>query len=248
MTHVYLDIESLPDMREGALQAFIDDAKENFKAPSTLTKEQAAAELGLTDKEKIKFTSKEAMIADWVSTFKEKKGPEVAEQEWHKTALNGAAGQVLMIGLAFDDADPVVAYADTEAETLSIAFDMIRQRIDPNRRPVFIGHNVTGFDLRFIFQRAVIKGVQPPLAIPFGARPWDDSVFDTMTQWAGHGNRISLDNLCTALGLPGKGEIDGGQVYDYWKAGRIAELIAYCADDVHKAREVHRRMTFQLAA
>ncbi|MNT91954.1 putative 3'-5' exonuclease related to the exonuclease domain of PolB [compost metagenome] len=69
-----------------------------------------------------------------------------------------------------------------------------------------------------------------------------------MTQWAGHGNRISLDNLCTALGLPGKGEIDGSQVYDYWKAGRIAELIAYCADDVHKAREVHRRMTFQLAA
>ncbi|MNY03965.1 putative 3'-5' exonuclease related to the exonuclease domain of PolB [compost metagenome] len=248
MTHVYLDIESLPDMREGALQAFIDDAKENFKAPSTLTKEQAAAELGLTDKEKIKFTSKEAMIADWVSTFKEKKGPEVAEQEWRKTALNGAAGQVLMIGLAFDDADPVVAHAGTEAETLSIAFDMIRQGIDPNRRPVFIGHNVIGFDLRFIFQRAVIKGVQPPLAIPFGARPWDDSVFDTMMQWAGHGNRISLDNLCAALGLPRKGEIDGSQVYDYWKAGRIAELIAYCADDVHKAREVHRRMTFQLAA
>jgi hypothetical protein len=248
MTHVYLDIETLPDMREGALQAFIDDAKENFKAPSTLTKEQAAADLGLTDKDQIKFTSKDAMIAQWVNKFKESKGPELAEQEWRKTALNGASGQVLMIGLAFDDADPVVAHASTEAETLAVAFDMIRQGIDPNRRPVFIGHNVTGFDLRFIYQRAVITGVQPPLAIPFGARPWDDSVFDTMTQWAGHGNRISLDNLCTALGLPGKGEIDGSQVYDYWKAGRIAELIAYCADDVHKAREAHRRMTFQRLA
>ncbi|EJO27421.1 hypothetical protein, partial [Achromobacter marplatensis] len=77
MTHVYLDIETLPDMREGALQAFIDDAKENFKAPSTLTKEQAAADLGLTDKDQIKFTSKDAMIAQWVSTFKESKGPEL---------------------------------------------------------------------------------------------------------------------------------------------------------------------------
>lgn len=248
MTHVYIDIETLPDMREGALQAFIDDAKENFKAPSTLTKEQAAADLGLTDKEKIKFTSKDAMIADWVATFKETKGPEVAEQEWRKTAFNGAAGQVLMVGLAFDDSAPLVAHGETEAATLETAFDMIRQGVDPNRRPVFVGHNVTGFDLRFIFQRSVILGVQPPLAIPFGARPWDDSVFDTMVQWAGHGNRISLDNLCKALGLDGKGEIDGSQVYDYWKAGRIAELIAYCIDDVHKAREVHRRMTFQLAA
>jgi len=248
MTHVYIDIETLPDMREGALQAFIDDAKANFKAPSTLTKEQAAADLGLTDKEKIKFTSKDAMIADWVARFKETKGPEVAEQEWRRTALDGSAGQVLMIGLAFDDSEPVVAHGETEAGTLAAAFDMIRQGTDPNRRPVFIGHNVTGFDLRFIFQRAVIVGIQPPLSIPFGVRPWDDAVFDTMTQWAGHGNRISLDNLCKALGLDGKGEIDGSQVYDYWKAGRIAELIAYCADDVHKAREVHRRMTFQLAA
>ncbi|KAG1168801.1 hypothetical protein G6F35_017392 [Rhizopus arrhizus] len=83
--------------------------------------------MGMTDKEKIKFVSKDTMIADWVATFRETKGPEVAEQEWRKTALNGASGQVLMIGLAFDDADPVVAHASTETETLAVAFDMIRQ-------------------------------------------------------------------------------------------------------------------------
>src|SRR3546814_4351137 len=107
---------------------------------------------------------------------------------------------MLMIGLAFDDSAPVVCHDDSEAETLAQAFELIRTNCNINRRPVFIGHNITGFDLRFILQRAVILGVQPPLNIPFGARPWDESVFDTMTQWAGHGKdrkstRLKLQSL-----------------------------------------------------
>ena len=58
------------------------------------------------------------------------------------------------------------------------------------------------------------------------------------------GNRISLDKLCKALGLPGKGEIDGSKVWDYVRDGRIAEVADYCADDVRKVWAVYQRMTF----
>ena len=66
-----------------------------------------------------------------------------------------------------------------------------------------------------------------------------------MPAWAGAGNRISLDKLCKALGLPGKADdIDGSKVWDFVKAGRIAEVAEYCKDDVRKARACHERIVF----
>jgi hypothetical protein len=78
--------------------------------------------------------------------------------------------------------------------------------------PVVVAHHA-GFDVRFIWQRAIVLGVTPPSWWPIDARPWDsDRIYDTMTAWAGHGNRIGLDRLCRALGLPGKTGVDGSQV------------------------------------
>src|SRR5574337_886391 len=117
-------------------------------------------------------------------------------------------------------------------------------------RPCIVGHNHAGFDLRFIWQRAVILGVKPPIWWPHNARPWDtDVVFDTMVQWAGTGNRISMDNLCAALGLPGKSEgMDGSMVWDAVKDGRISEVADYCKGDVERTRAIYKRMTFAEAA
>lgn len=78
--------------------------------------------------------------------------------------------------------------------------------------PVVVAHHA-GFDVRYIWQRAIILGVTPPAWWPVDARPWDtDRVYDTMTAWAGHGNRIGLDRLCKALGITGKTGVDGSQV------------------------------------
>lgn len=109
--------------------------------------------------------------------------------------------------------------------------------------PIIVAHHA-GFDIRFVWQRAVILGVTPPSWWPIDARPWDtDRIADTMTMWAGAGNRIGLDRLCRALGLPGKqGGIDGSKVWDLVRAGRIDEVVEYCAHDVRRLRSVHRRM------
>ena len=44
--------------------------------------------------------------------------------------------------------------------------------------------------------------------------------------------RASLDHVAQLLGLPGKLGMSGEQVFDYWRAGRIAEIRAYCETDV----------------
>lgn len=243
--YITIDIETIPDQREGALEAFQKDARENFSAPSDLTKERAAADLGLEDPQEIKFTSKAAMLERWVERFREEKSDEVAEQNWRKTSFDGGAGQLFCFGIAIYDDEPIVICDDSESETLRQAFMLLQSDLEYGRRPVLVGHNHTGFDLRFIYQRAIINGVAPPIWWPHNARPWDSEiVFDTMVQWAGIGGRIKLDALCKALGIEGKpDDIDGSKVWDFVKSGEHQKVCDYCADDVIKTREVYRRMT-----
>ena len=88
------------------------------------------------------------------------------------------------------------------------------------RRPIFVGHNLVNFDLPFIYRRAVILGIQPPAFLPINPSPFNEYVFDTMLQWAGSKGRISMQNLCEALGIPGKetdGDIDGSKVTDFYQ-------------------------------
>lgn len=108
--------------------------------------------------------------------------------------------------------------------------------------PIVVAHHAA-FDLRYIWQRAIILGVEVPAWWPHDAKPWDDKrVQDTMILWAGVGNRIGLDRLCRALGIEGKGDMDGSKVWDAVREGRIAEVAEYCSADVERLRAVHRRI------
>ncbi|MCA7945616.1 3'-5' exonuclease family protein [Burkholderia vietnamiensis] len=248
---ITLDIETIPSQNPDVLDAIRKSVAENFRAPSTLTKEQAAIDLGMTDKDEIKFTGKDAMLARWAERFRDEKTEEVAQEQWRKTSFDGATGQIAVIGVALGDEEPETFHsedwASNEASVIRAAFERIADAYSPSsdRRPVFIGHYITGFDLRFMFQRAVVLGIKPPSIIPFHARPWDDHVFDTMTRWAGHNGSIKLDALCQALGIPSpKNGIDGSKVWDYVRDGRIAEVATYCAGDIRATRAAYRRMTF----
>jgi predicted PolB exonuclease-like 3'-5' exonuclease len=65
-----------------------------------------------------------------------------------------------------------------------------------------------------------------------------------MIQFAGAKKTISLDKLCLALSLPGKGEHTGADVWPMVKAGRLDDVAEYCKSDVQKTRAVFDRMTF----
>ncbi len=162
------------------------------------------------------------------------------------TALDAAFGELAVIGVATDDREPKTYARDMhESEA-----DMLRAfrsdlKVVAARGVRLIGLNVLGFDRNFIRQRGIVHGLSMPPLITAEVKPWEkDMVCDLMTLWTNDNRgRVSLDVLCAALGLPGKEGVDGSMVWDMVKAGRIAEVAAYCADDVRKTRACFLRMT-----
>lgn len=240
--NVYLDIETIP-VQDADLRVELEaDAAEQLakdleavRPPANYKKEEAIAAYILEKQEAMRAEFKDAR-----------------EAAYRKTALDGALGSVAVVGLAFGDGEPmsIDTSATSERDMLKGLMHIIDDRCTAQSRPCFVGHNVAGFDLRFLWQRCVILGVKPSPWIPFDAKPWDTArVFDTMTQWSpDRDKRISLKRLCRALGVPtSKGDIDGSRVWDYWQAGKHAEVAEYCRADVVATRECYRRMAFAVA-
>ena len=55
--------------------------------------------------------------------------------------------------------------------------------------------------------------------------------------------RGSMDRICRALGIPGKGDFDGSMVATTWPVDP-EKVIAYCKDDVERTRQMYKRLTF----
>ena len=232
--NIYFDIETIPAQDPAAIElikADIEKQKLLVKAPSNYK-----------DQEKIDSYVKaeqDKLDADFDATYR-------------KTSFDGGLGQICCIGYAIDDNAPLAICNGSESDILNTFYQSLMDEYNPSsqQRPKFIGHNIVNFDLRFMFQRSVMNNVKPPMMIPFNAKSWDESIFDTMTAWAGHGNRVSLDKLCKIFNIPLKGseigeEIDGSMVWDFYQAGRIQDIAKYCAGDVERTRQAYKRMTFQ---
>lgn len=172
---------------------------------------------------------------------------------YRKTALNGGFGQIVCIGYAINNNDVRTIYFDdwatSEREILKTFFNELIECYRPSAdiTPHFIGHNIENFDLRFIYQRAIVLGIKPPSFLPLNSKSYNNMyIFDTMTEWAGKRNYVSLNEVCLSLGIPTKGdEIDGSKVWDFVQAGELKRVAEYCADDVEKVRAIHKRMAFQ---
>lgn len=216
MTYVYLDIETIP--------AQTDEAKARVaatvKPPAAMKK------------------------ADTIAAWEKEQKAAAVEEAIAKTSFSGALGHICCIGWAIngDDADAQCIDDPIEEIDLIVAFFDRASRQIGNGFPVIVGHNVVGFDIRFIWQRAMVLGIKVPNWFPRDPKPWDQSVFDTMTAWAGARDTISMDNLAAALRLPGKGEIDGSMVAGMFAEGRFEEIADYCRGDIHRTRAIHRKM------
>lgn len=252
---ITLDLETIPSQDPTLLDAIRADLKDNFKAPSDMTKERACRELGMTDPSEVKFTSKESAIEKWVARFRDEKLEETAQETLKKTSFDGAKGQICVFGVSIDGREPAPVWfpnwqdADNERRVIVETFDYIADSFSAcnMRNPLFIGHNIAAFDLPFLFKRCVILGIKPPAVVlsAMRAKPWDDCIFDTMKRWDAQ-NSIKLDALCKALGLPGKTEgIDGSMVWPMVQNNEIGLVAAYCMDDIDAAYRAYRKMTFQ---
>lgn len=227
---LFLDIETVPGQSEAVKQAIRDE----------IAAELAEITAPTNYKDPIK-----------IAAFVGEKRAELEasfDERHHKTGLSGRLGEVLCIGWAWGDGEvrsEIRELNDGEANYLDVAMDAIfASQPGQVSTPTWIAHNARDFDLRFLFQRCVIKGVAMGEFIPHDAGPSDPRVYDTMTKWAGWGNRISLNKLCRALGIPEKAGIDGSMVYSLALAGEYDKIASYCRDDVERLRRVYRRMTF----
>jgi len=240
MNKLFIDIETIPGQAAAVMEVLRADAEQDKAA--------CKAPANYKDPEKIA-----ANIAEQHAAI-----DAAMDDKWRKTSFDGAYGQIAVIGFALNDDDPCSLWLEdwempkAERHILTAFNDSLSKLIPVNMEPAtcVVGHNVSAFDLRFLAQRSIICGVRPHPVISraAAAKPWEsDRVYDTMIQWAGVGGRIKLDKLCKALGLPGKGDVDGSKVWDYVRDGRISEIADYCADDVRKTRDVYRRMTFAMA-
>jgi DNA polymerase elongation subunit (family B) len=227
---IYLDIETIPAQDETVR----DEIRAGVKPPGNISK------------------------AETIAAWNADKRPAAEWEAIHKTGFDPALGHVCTIGWAVDD-DPVSCtfvqkvtdgmdsceqVTDKliqEAGVLRAFFDAVPEYHDVT----FVGHNIAAFDLRFLLCRAVILGVRLPARFPRDPKPWGHGVFDTMTAWAGTKGTISLDRLCRALGIEGKDGFDGSQVAEAWAKGEHDKIAEYCAADVDRVRDIHRR--FQAA-
>jgi predicted PolB exonuclease-like 3'-5' exonuclease len=119
----------------------------------------------------------------------------------------------------------------SEAELIQTFVDRIAEF-----RPQLVGFNTGGFDLPVLRYRAMINRVDAPgLSVrPYFHRYTEDALdlCDALASYGPNG-KVSLNDLCRALGFPGKpDDIDGGEVERYVREGRIAEVSAYCETDV----------------
>lgn len=222
MNTVYFDIETIPCQLPGVL----DEFRAAVTAPAQYKKPES--------------------IAEWLRENREAE----AEAAWLKTSFDGGMGHVVCIGLAVND-EPATSYnvsaslygdKQEEAALLEAFF----HHLTDAGRSVLIGHNVIGFDLPFIWKRCMVLGVKPPVWFPRNPSKYSsEMVRDTMNLWdmeqrAGG----SMDRICRLLGIPGKGDVSGADVWPMVKAGDINAVAEYCRGDVERTRAMFKRMTF----
>lgn len=182
-----------------------------------------------------------------IESWWEEEGEQAKQEAIARTALDGTYGHVCCIGYAFDDM-PAAAYCGEEAVVIRQFFSDVTDAalVDHYPRPVLthtvVGHNVSSFDMRFLWQRAVVLGIPRPKNIPWNSKPWE--LQDTMLIWnPDRDKRISLDKLCKVLGVESpKGELDGSKIAQAWADGKYEEIAKYCKADVEATRECWRKM------
>jgi hypothetical protein len=214
-TFLYLDIETLPTENEEV----IADLTAAISPPASIKK---AETLELWEKE-----TKPCLIEEAVA----------------KTSFNGAWGSVCCIGWAYDNGDAKALYRKNgEKEFLTKVFAEIDTASPRYSMTTIVGHHVGGFDVRFLWQRCFVLGIRAPSWLPLDPKPWSNTINDTMQMFCGANSKISLDNLCKAMGLPGKGDMTGADVAAAWARGEYQKIADYCREDVERVRAVHRQM------
>lgn len=175
--------------------------------------------------------------------LRKKNKTEKTDKELHvATSFEGTFGRICCIAIIKEDESGVIQKEVFSGDEKEILENFWKAAEGVHR---YVGHNIWGFDLPFIYKRSIILGVRP-LSINF-ARYRNIPIYDTMMEWELWNMQKSqkLDTLAKILGFPtSKEEMDGSMVADYYRQGRIDEICIYCMKDVELTKKVYYKMSF----
>lgn len=103
-------------------------------------------------------------------------------------------------------------------------------------QPQLVTYNGNSFDLPVLRYRAMVHSVAAPGLVTrsYFNRYSEDALdlCDALASFNSQG-RVTLHELCRALGLPGKPDaVDGASVDEMFRAGRIEDIARYCETDI----------------
>jgi predicted PolB exonuclease-like 3'-5' exonuclease len=145
---------------------------------------------------------------------------------------------------------------DGEGELIQRFYDGVEKY-----KPQLVSWNGGGFDLPVLHYRGLRHGVTAPRYWDMGEGDYADSrdfrfnnyinryhtrhldLMDLLSMFQPRAS-APLDQVARLIGLPGKLGMDGSQVWDAFRAGRIADVRAYCETDTLNTWLVYLR--FQL--
>ena len=165
------------------------------------------------------------------------------DKTWREQALNSAQGRVLCLAWAVGNAPPVCRgiWDKTIFEVLS-EFNDVVQDIVGNGAVTWGGFNLRGFDLNWLYHRAV-KYDLPALMDFIPRERFAKNILDVRDLWTGGDpyGKGKLKDIARFLGIPAP-DMDGGDVLDLYLAGEFEKIAAYCKQDVEMTRAIAWRM------
>ncbi len=109
-------------------------------------------------------------------------------------------------------------------------------------RPQLVGFNSANADLKILIQRAVVLGVEAASFCARPDKPWEGpdyfarssdahvDMMDILGGWS-RNNSVSLNDIATLSGIPGKMDTSGQDVASMWLAGKQQDIVQYnCYD------------------
>lgn len=109
-----------------------------------------------------------------------------------------------------------------------------------------VTYNGRNFDLPFAYIRSALHGIRPSrnlLGNRFSIAEHCD-LSEVLTFFGAAQERFSLDYWCRRFGIasPKADGIDGSQVGDFYRAGRLHEIAKYCLRDAEATGTLYRKL------
>jgi|GEM_PF-218743 len=223
MHYLYIDIETIPAG---------DPNFELLKTKEELEKE-APKSYSVKGKEEWVAKKLDSQVADM-------------NNEHKKGGLNSLKAEIVCISMALDNGEPTtIKYNKDQKHMLEKMLAWIEGECKQHRfSMIWVGKNVLGFDIWMIWHRA-IKYQMKHLMDLLPVEKWTKRVEDVGAIWDcyQYGKYTKLDDIAKFLGLEGKRDVDGSQVYDLFLDGKLDTIYDYCQNvDIPTTRDVHRML------